>query len=111
MCVCWVACPRNVTQVKLIDGVVQVLVSSLIFSLLLCLLLGGGVDDSHYNWILSVSPFGSISFCFRHFQAVVLGACTFRTVLSSSLVDPFVAAKTFLLSLLTCVVLSSLMLA
>lgn len=33
--------------------------------------------------VLSNSPFSSVSFCFMHFEAMLLGACTFKVTISS----------------------------
>lgn len=60
------------------------------YSMILCLiyeLLREEVEDSNYNFNLSVSPFISVKFCCVYGKALLLGEYPFGLVMSSGLTE------------------------
>ena len=97
---------RYVIYVKLTDSIVQVFVS-LVFYLLVLSVIENWVLISDCNCEFAVSACGFISFCFIHFEALLISAYMFRTIGFSQWLYPFIIKKWPSFSLLIFLALKS----
>lgn len=92
MC-CWVWYSVDVNQVEQVDCFIQVFHIPFFSLLILSIVERKVLKCLTLNAEVSISPFNSVSFCFRYFVPLLLSAYRFRILIFSCCIHSFIILK------------------
>ena len=92
-CCRWVECSTIVSQIKFVNSVQVFCILADFFVYMVYKLLREGIEISDYNCAFVYFSLKFYQFCFMDFKALLLRSLTFRTVMSSWWINPFIIMK------------------